>query len=151
MERIALFPGSFNPFTKGHDAIVRRALYIFDRVIVGVGKNPKKPAEDVKAIVDNIASIYEDEPRVGVADYNTLTADFVAATGACCIIRGIRDRNDLKFESKLAQANYTLFHVETVFLLSDPTLKEISSTMIRELQSFGKDVSAYLPAKQVSY
>ena len=79
MERIALFPGSFNPFTKGHDAIVRRALYIFDRVIVGVGKNPKKPAEDVKAIVDNIASIYEDEPRVSVADYNTLTADFVAA------------------------------------------------------------------------
>lgn len=151
MERIALFPGSFNPFTKGHDAIVRRALYIFDRVIVGVGKNPKKPAEDVKAIVDNIASIYEDEPRVSVADYNTLTADFVTATGACCIIRGIRDRNDLKFESKLAQANYTLFHVETVFLLSDPTLKEISSTMIRELQSFGKDVSAYLPAKQVSY
>ncbi len=147
MERIALFPGSFNPFTKGHDAIVRRALYIFDRVIVGVGKNPKKPAEDVKAIVDNIASIYEDEPRVSVADYNTLTADFVAATGACCIIRGIRDRNDLKFESKLAQANYTLFHVETVFLLSDPTLKEISSTMIRELQSFGKDVSAYLPKK----
>lgn len=147
MERIALFPGSFNPFTKGHDAIVRRALYIFDRVIVGVGKNPKKPAEDVKAIVDNIASIYEDEPRVSVADYNTLTADFVAATGACCIIRGIRNRNDLKFESKLAQANYTLFHVETVFLLSDPTLKEISSTMIRELQSFGKDVSAYLPKK----
>lgn len=147
MERIALFPGSFNPFTKGHDAIVRRALYIFDRVIVGVGKNPKKPAEDVKAIVDNIASIYEYEPRVSVADYNTLTADFVAATGACCIIRGIRDRNDLKFESKLAQANYTLFHVETVFLLSDPTLKEISSTMIRELQSFGKDVSAYLPKK----
>lgn len=147
MERIALFPGSFNPFTKGHDAIVRRALYIFDRIIIGVGKNPKKPAENVQSVVENIESYYEEEPRVSVEAYSTLTADFVAATGACCIIRGIRNRNDLKFESRLAEANYTLFHVETVFLLSDPTLKEISSTMIRELQSFGKDVSAYLPKK----
>lgn len=147
MERIALFPGSFNPFTKGHEAIVRRALYIFDKVIIGIGINPRKSPENINEVLENIQYIYEEESRVSVQAYDTLTADFVAATGACCIIRGIRDKKDLEFESRLAEANYTLFNVDTVFLLSDPDLKEISSSMIRELQSFGKDVSEYLPEK----
>lgn len=145
MERIALFPGSFNPFTKGHADIVSRALTLFDKVIIGIGINSEKPQEGTEENLNNIKNAYSGEPRVKVITYTTLTADVVKKENATCIIRGIRNDVDLKYESEIAQVNYTLFKVETVFLLASPELKEISSSIVRELQKFGKNITDLLP------
>jgi pantetheine-phosphate adenylyltransferase len=145
MERIALFPGSFNPFTKGHANIVNRALTLFDKVIIGIGINSEKPQEGIKENLKQIEDAYSNEPRVKVITYTTLTADVVKKENATCIIRGIRNDVDLKYESEIAQVNYTLFNVETVFLLASPELKEISSSIVRELQKFGKNITDLLP------
>ncbi len=144
MKRIALFPGSFNPFTKGHADIVSRALKMFDEVIVGIGINSEKSQDDLTKNLQEIEKNYADNPRVRVITYNTLTADVVEKENATCIIRGIRNDIDLKYESEIAQVNYTLFNVETVFLLASPELKEISSSLVRELQKYGKNVSEFV-------
>ena len=145
MERIALFPGSFNPFTKGHANIVNRALTLFDKVIIGIGINSEKPQEGIKENLKQIEDAYSNEPRVKVITYTTLTADVVKKENATCIIRGIRNDVDLKYENEIAQVNYTLFNVETVFLLASPELKEISSSIVRELQKYGKNITDLLP------
>ena len=141
MERIALFPGSFNPFTIGHANIVSRALNLFDKVIIGIGINSEKSQENISKNLKEIETRYANEPRVKVITYSTLTADLVEKENATCIIRGIRNNVDLNYESEIAQVNYTLFKVETVFLLASPELKEISSSIVRELQKFGKDIN----------
>lgn len=145
MERIALFPGSFNPFTIGHENIVNRSLTMFDKVIIGIGINSEKNNENANKNLAEIENKYKNDPRVKVITYNTLTADVVKKENATCIIRGIRNDVDLKYESEIAQVNYTLFNVETIFLLASPELKEISSSLVRELQKFGKKVSDLLP------
>lgn len=145
MERIALFPGSFNPFTIGHENIVNRSLAMFDKVIIGIGINSEKSNDNAKKNLEEIENKYKNEPRVKVITYNTLTADVVKKENATCIIRGIRNDVDLKYESEIAQVNYTLFNVETIFLLASPELKEISSSLVRELQKFGKNITDLLP------
>ena len=145
MEKIALFPGSFNPFTIGHANIVYRALNLFDKVIIGIGINSEKSQENIAKNLKEIEDRYANEPRVKVITYSTLTADVVEKENATCIIRGIRNDVDLKYESEIAQVNYTLFKVETVFLLASPELKEISSSIVRELQKFGKNITDLLP------
>lgn len=145
MERIALFPGSFNPFTKGHANIVNRALTLFDKVIIGIGINSEKPQEGVAENLKQIEEAYSNEPRVKIITYTTLTADVVKKENATCIIRGIRNDVDLKYESEIARANYTLFGVETIFLLASPELKEISSSLVRELERYGKKITDLLP------
>ena len=145
MERIALFPGSFNPFTKGHEDIVSRALKMFDKVIVGIGVNSDKPQENTYKNLRAIEEKYANDKRVKVITYNTLTADVVEKENATCIIRGIRNNVDLNYESEIARANYTLFGVETVFLLASPELKEISSSLVRELEKYGKKITDLLP------
>lgn len=145
MERIALFPGSFNPFTIGHENIVNRSLTMFDKVIIGIGINSEKSNDNAKKNLEEIENKYKNEPRVKVITYNTLTADVVKKENATCIIRGIRNDVDLKYESEIAQVNYTLFNVETIFLLASPELKEISSSLVRELQKFGKNITDLLP------
>jgi pantetheine-phosphate adenylyltransferase len=145
MKSTALFPGSFNPFTKGHADIVSRALNMFDEVIIGIGINSEKPQNSASKNLENIKKTYADEPRVKIITYNTLTADVVKEENATCIIRGIRNDVDLKYESEIARANYTLFGVETVFLLASPELKEISSSLVRELERYGKKITDLLP------
>ena len=138
-EKVALFPGSFDPFTIGHASIVRRALTLFDRVVVGVGYNINKrsfftPAERVEAI----RRVYAAEPRVTVEAYDDLTADLA--------LRVIRSVKDFEYERDIAGINHRLSDVETVLLFTEPHYADISSTVVRELLSFGKDVSAFLPA-----
>ena len=145
MERIALFSGSFNPFTIGHENIVNRSLAMFDKVIIGIGINSEKSNDNAQKNLAEIENKYKNEPRVKVITYNTLTADVVKKENATCIIRGIRNDVDLKYESEIAQVNYTLFNVETIFLLASPELKEISSSLVRELQKFGKNITDLLP------
>ena len=144
MPKTAIFPGSFSPFTKGHENIVKRALLLFDHLIIAIGENSLKEetsTENIQAIKD----LYANDHRITVMAYKGLTADLIKKQNATCIIRGIRNDTDLAYEQEIAKVNYTFFGIETIFLLASPALKEVSSSIVRELKKYGKDVSNYLP------
>lgn len=146
MERTAVFAGSFNPFTIGHRSIVERGLELFDRIIIAIGHNGNKPDdENLVSRIERIRKIFHDDIRVDVMAYSGLTAAFVKRTGACAVLRGIRNISDLEYERNLADVNKNLLGVETVFLVSLPEYSFISSSMVRELEQNGYDVSALLP------
>ena len=142
----AIFPGSFDPFTLGHHSIVKRTLAFMDEVIVGIGVNEGKqcllPAEKR---VEMIRKFYADEPRVKVMAYSGLTVDFAQEQGAQFIVRGIRSVKDFEYEEGIADINKKLNGIETVFLFSEPELASVSSSVVRELLHYGKDISMFLP------
>lgn len=145
--RIALFPGSFDPFTNGHLDVVRRGTLLFDRVIVAIGNNSSKsrylPVEQMEAL---IAEVFQDEPRVSVQSYKGLTADFAREVGAGFLLRGLRNTTDFEYENTIAQANrHVNPELETVFLITSPVLAAISSTIIREIHRFGGNVDSFVP------
>lgn len=137
-----LFPGSFNPFTIGHKNIVDRALKLFDSVVVAVGVNSEKDEAATGATLraEHIRTIYKDEPNIEVISYNTLTANVVKEYDIDGIIRGIRNAADLEYENEITRVNYTVFGVETIYMLADPQLKEVSSTVARELHKYGVEI-----------
>ena len=143
---IAIFTGSFDPFTVGHDDILRRALPLFSRIVIGVGVNERKQymlsAEERCAA---IRRIYASEPKVEVKTYSDLTVDFARREGAAYIIKGVRSVKDFEYEREQADINRQLSGVETLLLYSDPRYSSVSSSMVRELIHFGQDVSRYLP------
>ena len=143
----ALFPGSFNPFTRGHQSIVERGLRLFDHIVVGVGRNTTKPTDDAEACAQTIAALYADNPRVSVQVYDTLTVDFARQIGVDFLLRGVRTLADFDYELQMADVNRLLAGIETVVLFADADKVEISSSLVRELQRFGKDISDYLPEK----
>lgn len=143
--RIALFPGSFRPFTRGHADIVQRGLALFDRIIIGIGRNPDKPAADAENRAREIARLYASEPRVEVAVYDTLTVDFARACGAAFLLRGVRSLKDFEYERDMADINRQLSGLESVILFSKPELAAVSSSVVRELENFGHDVAPFLP------
>lgn len=142
----AIFPGSFDPFTLGHHSIVKRTLAFMDEVIVGIGVNEGKqcllPAEKR---VEMIQKLYADEPRVKVMAYSGLTVDFAQEQGAQFIVRGIRSVKDFEYEEGIADINKKLNGIETIFLFSEPELASVSSSVVRELLHYGKDISMFLP------
>lgn len=141
-----LFVGSFDPFTIGHDSIVRRALPLFDHIIIGVGVNErKKYMLDAEERVRRIKRLYADEPKIEVKAYSDLTIDFARREQATYIIKGVRSVKDFEYEREQADVNRLLSGVETIFLYAEPQLSSISSTMVRELQHFGRDISEFLP------
>ena len=150
-EKTGIFVGSFNPFTIGHDSIVRRALPLFDRLVIGVvGDHVSKPGippatERMMAIQE----LYSNEPRIEVRPYYGLSIDFAREVGAHFIVKGVRSVKDFEYEREQADMNRLLTNgeVETILLYSEPQFSSISSTMVRELQHFGVDVSPYLPNK----
>lgn len=148
--RTGIFVGSFNPFTVGHDSIVTRALPLFDRLVIGVvGDQVNKPgmptAEERMA---PIKALYQDEPRIEVKPYYGLAVDFAKAEGAHYIIKGVRSVKDFEYEREQADINRQISGgTETLLLFAEPQLASISSSMVRELQHFGQDVSAFLPNK----
>ena len=147
MSRTALFPGSFDPFTNGHLDIVRRGVELFDHVIVAIGTNSSKqrylPVEQMQEL---IVGLFVDEPRVSVRTFKGLTAEFAREAGAAFLLRGLRNSPDFEYEKPIAYGNQ---HVnpglETVFLLTSPTLAAISSTIIRDIHRFGGNVEAFVP------
>lgn len=142
----AFFAGSFDPFTVGHASVVERALTIFDRIIIGVGINAAKTsAEEAERRAKAIFSIYESHPRIEVMTYSCLTVDAAKAAGATCLLRGVRSVKDFEYERDMADVNRQLSGLETVLIYSLPEHSAVSSSIVRELQTYGKDVSRYLP------
>lgn len=141
-----LFVGSFDPFTIGHASIVRRALLLFDHIIIGVGVNErKKYMLDAEERVRRIKRLYADNPKIEVKAYSDLTIDFARREQATYIIKGVRSVKDFEYEREQADVNRLLSGVETILLYAEPQLSSISSTMVRELQHFGRDISEFLP------
>jgi pantetheine-phosphate adenylyltransferase len=147
MQKIALFPGSFDPFTNGHLDVVRRSVGLFDEVIIAIGTNSSKQRYlPIDWIIAQLETLFADEPRVSVRSYRGLTTDFARETGARYLLRGLRNTLDFEYENAIAQANRHLNpDLETVFLLTSPTLAAVSSTIIREIHRFGGDVAPFVP------
>ena len=150
-QRVGIFVGSFDPFTIGHDSIVRRALPLFDKLVIGVvGDNQQKPymcpaTERMKVI----EQLYHDEPAVEVKPYYGLAVDFASQNGAHFIVKGVRSAKDFEYEREQADINRQITNgeVETILLYAEPQLSSVSSSMVRELQHFGLDVSHFIPGK----
>lgn len=144
----AIFPGSFDPFTLGHHDIVIRGLNIFDEIIIGIGRNStKKETFPIRERLSAIQRIFAAEPRVHVEIYDCLTVDFAAQHNAQFILRGVRCVQDFEYERNMAEANKELGNVETILLYTRPEYAHISSTLVRDLFSYNKDISVYLPKK----
>ncbi len=142
----AIFTGSFDPFTIGHAAIVKQALPLFDRIVIGVGVNGNKTCMyDPQTRTETIARLYAGEAKVEVRQYDDLTVDFARREGARYIIKGIRSVKDYEYEREQADINRMLDGVETVLFLASPGMEGISSSMVRELMRFGRDASRFLP------
>ena len=151
MERTGIFVGTFNPFTVGHDSIVRRTLPLFDRLVIGVvGDHVQKPGlPPAEERVEAIAALYADNPQVEVKPYYGLAVDFAREQGARFIVKGVRSVKDFEYEREQADINRLITNgeVETILLYAEPQLSSISSSMVRELRHFDVDTSPFLPQK----
>ena len=150
MKKIAIFPGSFDPFTKGHHDIVMRSLKLFDEVIIGIGYNSSKENRyfHIDMLVGKIQDVYKDMDSVKVIVYNELTSTLAKKHDASFLIRGLRNTTDFEYENTISQMNrYLNDELDTVFLITSPQFAAISSTVIREVHRFGVDVEEFLPYK----
>ena len=147
MNKIAVFPGSFSPFTLGHKAVVDSALLLFDKVIIAVGNNPEKNQYfSIEERLKWINDVYKNTPNVSVERYEGLTVDFCKKVNANFIIRGLRDSHDFKFEKNIAQMNKKLNEdIETIFIITPAELSHISSTILRDIIKNGGDISEFIP------
>lgn len=145
--RTAIFPGSFDPFTRGHQSIVEQALTIFDEVIIAIGENvDKRYLLPLDSRLQLIEKLYKDNPRVRCASYSSLTGEFALKAGAQAIVRGVRNAIDFEFERTMAQTNKRLYpSLTTVILLTPPHLADVSSSTVRELLKFGQEVTEFIP------
>lgn len=140
-----LFPGSFDPFTKGHEVVVKKALKLFDEIVIGVGVNSTKDYMfDIDKRIEHIKSLFKDEPKVRVEQYNKLTVEFCKDIDAQFIIRGLRDSKDYEYERSIAHMNQSISTIETVIFLTDPEFSAISSTIIREIHRNGARIDQFV-------
>lgn len=147
-KKTALFPGSFDPYTIGHHDILMRALPLFDKIVIAIGINhSKKPYFPLQERLDALQELYKGNDKIEVATYDTLTTDFAKSMEAQYIIRGVRSIADYEYEQTIADVNRRLSGIETILFFSKPELSYISSSIVRELHSFGKDITEYLPEK----
>ncbi|MDR3268091.1 MAG: pantetheine-phosphate adenylyltransferase [Tannerella sp.] len=142
----AIFPGTFDPFTVGHQSLIERALHLVDEIIIAIGINQNKNNYfSLEQRVASISHLYKDEPRVKIQAYESLTVDFAQQVEAHFILRGIRSINDFEYEKNIADVNRKLTGIDTFILFTEPDYTYISSSIVRELLSFGKDVSGFVP------
>ena len=149
-KRIALFPGSFDPFTKGHEDIVLRGLQLFDEIIIAIGYNSQKSVRyfDVDSMMGYIHNTFREYPNIRIHKFSELTAEFARKNGAQFLLRGLRNTTDFEYENSISQVNRKLYNeLESVFLITTPQLAWISSSIIREVHKYGGDVSEFLPYK----
>ena len=146
MERKAIFAGTFDPYTRGHHSIAMRALAMFDKIVIAIGHNSEKSAmSTLEERIAAISRLYAEEPRIEIAAYEGLTTDFAKAQQACCLLRGVRSVKDFESERDLADINREISGIETLIMVSEPQYAAISSSVVRELMRYGKDVSKLLP------
>ena len=142
----ALFAGTFDPYTIGHHRIVQRALATSDRIVIAIGRNVgKQTMLSIEERTEAIRKLYADEPRVEVTSYEGLTTDYAQSIGATHLLRGVRSVKDFEYERDLADLNLRIGGVDTLLLISEPEYAAISSSVVRELMSYGKDISKLLP------
>jgi pantetheine-phosphate adenylyltransferase len=147
MERIAVFPGSFDPVTRGHESIIRRSLPLFDKLIIAVGDNSGKQAYfPLDKRLDWLKKLFGSDENIEVTHYVGLTVDFCRSRGAKYILRGLRTSADFEFERSIGQMNKLMVHdIETVFLLSEPEFASLSSSIVRDILRHGGDVRQFIP------
>ncbi len=146
MEKVALFAGTFDPFTKGHHALIERALPLFDKIIIAIGNNSEKQCMfSIEERVAVIERLYAKESRIDIKVYSCLTMDFAREVGATALLRGVRSVKDFEYERELADINLKTGGIDTVLLISEAEQTSISSSIVRELIKYGKDVSQFLP------
>lgn len=148
-KRIALFPGSFDPITKGHESVVLRALPMFDKIIIAIGSNTAKNSIfSIEKRIEWIKETFEGYENIEICTFNSLTIDFCKEKGAKYILRGLRNSVDFQYERNIARINQELDDtIETIFLLTKPDDAAISSSLVREILSFNGDVSKFIPEK----
>ena len=146
-DRIAVFPGSFDPFTLGHESIVLRALPLFDKVIIGIGSNTsKKTFFSAEQRLEMIRELFTGNSKVGVTYYDDLTIDFCSRVGAKYMLRGLRTSSDFEYERVIAQVNQAMLpEVESLFMLTLPEHTAINSSVVREIMRYGGDVTKFVP------
>ena len=142
----ALFAGTFDPYTIGHHRIVQRALAMSDRIVIAIGRNiGKQTMLSIEERTEAIKKLYADEPRVEVTSYEGLTTDYAQSICATHLLRGVRSVKDFEYERDLADLNLRIGGVDTLLLISEPEYAAISSSVVRELMSYGKDISKLIP------
>ncbi len=150
MKRVGLFPGSFDPFTKGHEAIAWKALELFDELIIGIGINSRKQyLFDIEKRKHHIQSLFVGERRISIQVYQELTVTFCQKIGASHIIRGLRDSKDFQYEKSIAHMNFQLVGIETVFLLTNQEYSAVNSSIIREIHLNGSDISSFVTSPKL--
>lgn len=146
-KKIAVFPGSFDPITLGHIDLVKRAISLFDEIIIAVGINSsKKTLYDLDKRITWLEKVFQNEPTVSVGSFSGLTVNFCKEKGARYLLRGLRNASDFDYEKTISQLNHIIGdELETVFLISKPEFSHVSSTIVREIIKGGGDVSAFVP------
>jgi pantetheine-phosphate adenylyltransferase len=149
MKKVAVFAGSFDPFTVGHESVVRRALPLFDKIIIAVGFNQeKKQLFSIEKRMAMIYDVFNDEPKVSIDKYTGLTVDYCRKIGAKYLLRGLRTAADFEFERAIAQLNKNMYpEVESIFILALPEHTPVNSTIVRDIIRFKGDASKFLPKK----
>lgn len=143
--KTGVFPGSFDPFTKGHEAVVKKALGVFDTIIIAIGVNTQKKYRfDLSKRVAHIESLFKGNDRVKVSEFTTLTVDYCKEVGAEFIVRGLRNSQDFEFEKSIAHMNFDLAGIETVFFLTDKNHSAISSSIVREIHKNNGPIDAFV-------
>jgi pantetheine-phosphate adenylyltransferase len=148
MSKIAIFPGSFDPITVGHESIVNRTVDLFDKIIIAVGHNENKKAFfSLEARLSMIKEVFSTNPKIEVTDYHDLTVDLAKRVGAKYIIRGLRTSADFEYERAIAQVNKAMYpDIESVFILTMPEHTSINSTIVREILRYGGDAGKFIPS-----
>lgn len=149
MKKIAVFPGSFDPFTKGHEDIVIRGLKLFDEIVIAIGYNSQKQRYfDIQSMVKYVEATFSKYDSISIVTYNELTAELASRLNAQYLLRGLRNTTDFEYENSISQVNRHInAEIETVFLITSPQFAAISSTIIREVHKYGGNVDDFLPYK----
>lgn len=144
-KKIGVFPGSFDPFTKGHECVVNKAIELFDEIVIGVGTNTsKKYLFDLEKRVAHINSLFKHNDKIFVQKYTGLTVEFCKSINAKYIVRGLRDSKDFGYERSIAQMNLEISEVESVFFMTIPEYTAINSTIVREIHKSGGKIDKFV-------